>query len=326
MEVRDESFSPVALALIGAPSSAGARRRGQEKAPAALRSAGLLEGLREGGLDVEDMGDLPEIAFRPDPEHPRRQNLGPVMEAARQAAGQVDRALAGGRLPVVLGGDCTLTIGVISALLRHRRRPGLLYFDGDADLNTPQTTTSGILDGMVMAHLLGQGAPELAGIGSRRPLMSREHVVLFGVDPGSGWIDPPEIEILERSAMSTYLRDHVQANPVGTAAEARRELEGRADALLVHLDVDVMNLAAADVPHPRGLEPEEAFAALKVLLASPLWAGLVVTELNADEDPEGDQARLLARGLAEALVARARVAGPREGRSGMGAAAPGSGA
>jgi len=58
------------LALIGVPSSAGARRTGQERAPAAFRAAGLLERLRASGLDVADLGDLPSVSFRPDPEHP----------------------------------------------------------------------------------------------------------------------------------------------------------------------------------------------------------------------------------------------------------------
>ena len=49
------------VALIGVPSSAGARRTGQEGAPAALRAAGLLERLRAKGLDVADLGDLPTV-------------------------------------------------------------------------------------------------------------------------------------------------------------------------------------------------------------------------------------------------------------------------
>lgn len=68
------------FALIGVPSSAGARRTGQERAPAALRAAGLLEKLRAAGLDIEDHGDLPTVTFHPDPEHPRQQNLALVVD------------------------------------------------------------------------------------------------------------------------------------------------------------------------------------------------------------------------------------------------------
>ncbi len=90
MANREEPFIPMAgLALIGVPSSAGARQTGQEGAPAALRAAGLLERLRVKGLDVADLGDLPSVSYSPDPEHPRQQNLALVVDVAQQAADRV---------------------------------------------------------------------------------------------------------------------------------------------------------------------------------------------------------------------------------------------
>jgi arginase len=289
------------LALIGAPSSAGARRTGQEGAPAAFRAAGVLERLRPNGVDVVDLGDLPSVRFRPDPEQPRQQNLDRVVDVARQVADRVDQARDSHRLPLVLGGDCSVSLGVIAGLLRHQQRLGLVYFDGDLDLNTPQTTTSGILDGMVMAHVLGRGAPQLAGIGPRLPLLSEEDIVLFGYDVDSGWIDPPELEALKRSRMSKYALDRIRPDAAAAARDALRHLETRSDAILVHFDVDVMDLPAADVPHPHGLDSDSTFAALRVFVAAPTCAGVVVTEFNAERDPDGSQAQNVVHGLAEAL-------------------------
>ncbi len=289
------------FALIGVPSSAGARRTGQEGAPAALRAAGLLEKLRATGLDVEDHGDLPTVTFHPDPEHPRQQNLALVVDLARQVSDRIDRALASRRTPLVLGGDCSLSLGVIAGLLRHHPRLGLLYFDGDVDLNTPETTSSGVFDGMVVAHALGRGVPQLAGIGPRQPLLSEEEIVLFGYDEGSGMIDPPEIELLNGSHMPQYPADRIRADPAAAAREAMLYLEGRSDAILVHFDVDVMNIPAADLPHPRGLDPDVAFAALNVLVKSPACAAVVVTELNAERDSDGSDAARLVDGMVEAL-------------------------
>jgi arginase len=297
------------LALIGVPSSAGARQTGQEAAPAAFRAAGLLERLREKGLDVADLGDLPSVSFRPDPEHPRQQNVPLVVDVARQVADRVDRALADRRLPLVLGGDCSLSLGVIASLIRHHPRLGLLYFDGDVDLNTPETTKSGVFDGMVMAHVLGRGAPQITGIGSRRPLLSEEDIVLFGYNMESGWIDPPELEVLERSRMSKYPLSRVRADADAAARDALLNLESRSDAILVHFDVDVMDLPAADVPHPHGLDAESTFAALKVFVAAPPCAALVVTELNAERDTDGSQTACLVDGLVEAFGARKERAG-----------------
>lgn len=292
------------LALIGVPSSAGGRRTGQEGGPGAFRAAGLLERLREKGLDVADLGDLPPVSFRPDPENPRRQNLPLVVDVAQLVADRVDQAVASRRLPLVLGGDCSFSIGVIAGLLRHHENLGLLYFDGDVDLNTPETTLSGIFDGMVMAHILGQGAPELAGIGPRRPLLPEENVSLFGYDAGSGWIDPPELEALERSRMRKYPLAQIRADPVAAAREALVGLEKRSDAFLVHFDIDVMDTPAVDVPRPQGLDAESAFSALGVFTAAPTCVAVVVTEFNAELDPTGSHAVGLVDGLVRVLGAR----------------------
>jgi len=289
------------LALIGAPSSAGARQTGQEGAPTALRAAGLLERLRARGLEVADLGDSPTIAFRPDPAHPKQQNLDLVVGVARQVADRVDRAVAGGRAPLVLGGDCTLALGVIAGLIRHRPRLGLVYFDGDLDLEIPETTPSGIFDGMVMAHILGRGVPQLAGVGSRRPLLSEEDIVLFGYNVESGWTDPPELATLERSRLTRFPLPRIRPDAAAAARNALHHLESRSDAILVHFDVDVMDFPAADLPHLNALDSASAFAALKVFVASPKCAGLVVTEFNAERDPAGTHAEHLVRSLVEAL-------------------------
>ena len=48
-------------------------------------------------------------------------------------------------------------LGVMAGVQRRYPEAGLLYVDGDADLATPGTTSSGVLDAMGAAHLLGPG-------------------------------------------------------------------------------------------------------------------------------------------------------------------------
>src|SRR3982074_1359715 len=188
--------------LIGVPSSAGAHGPGQEKAPAALRQAGMLGALREAGLEVEDLGDLPVARFAPDRDNRKRQSQSRVVKVARQVADAVARAVERELVPLVLGGDCTVTLGVVAGLLRHQPDLGLIYFDGDADLTTPETTHSGIFDSMGVSHLIGQGDPDLAHIGPRFPLLPEDRIVLFGFHPYE--IEPDESRVLETSAMVKY--------------------------------------------------------------------------------------------------------------------------
>jgi arginase len=51
------------VAVIGVPTSAGSHHAGQDRAPAALRAAGFVGQLREAGLDVTDLGDVPGAVF-----------------------------------------------------------------------------------------------------------------------------------------------------------------------------------------------------------------------------------------------------------------------
>lgn len=294
------------IAVIGAPSSAGARRVGQEGAPQSFRGAGLIESLRAAGLDVIDAGDLDQVSFRPDPENARQQNLPLVRDVAARLAERVSLAFQHNAKPIVLGGDCTITLGVLAGMIRYLPELGLLYFDGDVDLNTPETTSSGIFDGMVMSHIIGEGADALTHIGPRYPLMPGENIVLFGYNSEAGWMDAAEVQRLEECSMMKYPVTKIRGRAREAAAEALATLEARAPQILVHFDVDVIDAGdfpAADVLHTGGLAFDEAMNLLKVLASSSSFAGLIITEFNSARDPNGTLARRLVKAVVGILTA-----------------------
>ncbi len=95
-----------------------------------------------------------------------------------------------------------------------------------------------------------------------------------------------------------------QEGAPAAARDALLHLESRSDAILVHFDVDVMDFPAADVPHANGLDLESTFAALRVFVTAPTCLGVVVTEFNPEQDPDGSHAERLVDSLVEALGAR----------------------
>src|SRR5688572_11013148 len=113
-----QSAMPDRLAIIGAPSSAGAYAPGQEQAPAALRDAGLLELLSARGIRVEDHGDTSGFRWQADKTNPRAMNAGAVATVARATADRVASALAANAAVLVLGGDCTVELGTVAGALR----------------------------------------------------------------------------------------------------------------------------------------------------------------------------------------------------------------
>jgi arginase len=268
-----------------------------------LREAGLVERLRLAGLLAQDHGDLPQTRFRPDPgRHP--QNLEAVVEVARSIADRVESVLRGGEMPVVVGGDCTIELGVLSGFLRAGEDPALLYLDGGVDLYTPATNPTGILDSMGVAHMVGEPgvAEELARIGPRFPLMEDAKIVLFGYEP-----NPPEFGVLERRSMPRYPAASVRGRAQEAATEALTLLEDSAERFVVHFDVDVIDFVdfpVADVPqHNAGLTFEETMACLTAFAASPGFGGLVVTEFNPDHaDENGELAATFVQKMTGALA------------------------
>ena len=180
MTTKDMETAMSKWTMIGVPSSAGAHHAGQDLAPQALRQAGLVDRARAAGVDIEDAGDLPGAVFAVDHEHPRARNLDAVVRVAGEVADAVAGHLDSGRLPLVVGGDCTITLGVIAGFQRHYPDVGLVYVDGEADLGTPDSDSAGIFDAMGVAHLLGGGAPELAGLAGTTPLLAARRLALVG--------------------------------------------------------------------------------------------------------------------------------------------------
>lgn len=124
--------------LVGAPSSAGAHTPGVEQAPAALREAGLLDALRRRGAEVDDHGDVPGFRWRPDVTRPRAQNAAAVARVAAAVAEAVGVAVDHGGTPLVMGGDCTVTIGLVAGYARTGTPPALVYVDGGPTCTPPK--------------------------------------------------------------------------------------------------------------------------------------------------------------------------------------------
>ncbi len=259
---------PKKIALIGAPSSAAAFSPGTEKAPAALRAAGLVERLQNAGFEVIDHGDCAPRHFADDEEHRRARNLTEIVAGLNDLKTRAEIAVKSGALVLVLGGDCAQAVGLLTGARRYYKHLNLLWFDRDADLNTPATTPSGRIDGMVLAHIIGKGAPELVRFWGESPLVREPDVTLFGL----ARLDPPEQELLSRSPLR-----HVHA-----------------------ADIQAKGAAAA----AGGLGFEDVRAALKEILRRQNLIGLDVAQFNPDKDASGDSAKKIVDLLVEALSAR----------------------
>jgi arginase len=290
------------IGIMGVRSSAGARAIGQEDCPVALREAGLVEKLVDVGHEVIDFGDTEVFRFKPDSSNPTSRNKNLVIEVCKIVSKKVEEILRSGFLPVILGGDCTIAIGSAAGIANVFPKTGLIYLDDDTDLNTPETTPSGIFDGMVVSHIIGRGVKELAHLANHYPALREENVALFGFDPSSGFVDPPEIEFLKNSKVAQFPIGRVRKLGAESAAKrALQELASRVERIFVHFDVDFINgkeMPAKDLIHPDGLTFRDAQLALKVFAESEEFVGMEITEFN----PKMDSYRCMASRLVDLLI------------------------
>jgi arginase len=293
---------PNKIALLGAPTSAAATSAGHEKAPGALRAAGLIDRLRAIGYEVADLGDDPVQLFAQDDESPRARNVSRVLKSLEALKPRVEQAIKSGALPLILSGDCSIALATIAGARRYFRHVSMIYMDRDADLNIPATSPSGIVDGMVVSHIVGRGAAELVRFWGEPPLIREPDLALFGV----ARLDPAEQEVLDRTPLRRYLAaDVIRMGPAAAAQVAIERIHGVGNEFILHLDVDVIEgFAATKVPGEGGLTLAQVREALLVFAKQKHMAAIEVAGYNPTKDPDGAWAKTLIDLLAEVLGER----------------------
>jgi arginase len=301
---------PKKIALIGAPSSAAGFAPGTEKAPAALRAAGLVEKLQSIGYEVTDFGDCAARHFADDDEHKRARNIPQIVALLNELKPRAEMAAKSGGLLLVLGGDCVQTVAILTGARRYYKQLSLLWFDRDADLNTPASTPSGRLDGMALAGIIGRGSPELVRFWGEPPLVREPDALIYGLVR----VDPPERDFLTRSPMRHVYAADIQLKGATAAAQnALTQMHADGREFMLHLDLDVIaqeEFPAVNVPDSGGLSFSEVQASLVEFAKHKNLLGLDVSQYNPDKDPDGSGAKKVVDLLVTALSARFAALAP----------------
>ena len=288
------------LAVLGVPIDIGASQPGAAMGPAALRTAGLMESLRDLGHEVEDQGDVaPPTPLHIDGSFPsdKARNLAEVAAWSRLLSDRTYAIARAGACPIVLGGDHSLSIGTVNGVARHAQEAGrelfVLWLDAHADFNTPATTLSGNMHGMSAALLAGEPGVEAVFGEHARAAIRPGNLRLFGIRS----IDSGERATLR--ARGVEVIDMRLIDEFGVGALMRRVLDAvaAADGLLhVSFDIDVLDPAIAPgvgTTVPGGATLREAHLVMELLHDSGLVTSLDVVELNPFLDVRGQSAILL---------------------------------
>ena len=247
---------------------------------------------------MDDLGDLPRRRWTPDRANPTAQNVAAVAEVTRTVADRVAAAFDPDRPLLVLGGDCSIELGVVAAHVEQPGRIGLIYVDLHTDLNTPATTNEGALDWMVVSHLVAADGtlPEVTG-----RLLAPDQIRYFGIDQNR--MTPGERDLLAELDIAFTTAKQVARDPIATARAARKQMAGF-DHLLVHFDIDLVDFndlpLSENAGRGQGLPLHTTMAAIGELVRAPNLKALTVTELNPHHGSEDGET--IAR-FTQALVA-----------------------
>lgn len=282
--------------LIGAPIDDGQRNLGCIMGPAAYRVAGLAGAIADLGHGVDDwgdlaLGDLPVAVC----SNPAVHHLAEVMGWTALLADKTAAALAGGAMPIILGGDHSLALGTVAGAARHAASVGhplfLLWLDAHSDFHTVETTTSGNLHGTPVAYISGR-----AGFAPFPPFpapVPADHICLFGIRS----VDPAEHAALLRADIAINdMRVLDERGVVAPLAEFLGRVAAAGGMLHVSLDVDFLDPAiapAVGTTVPGGATFREAHLVMELLHESGLVTSLDLVELNPFLDERGRTARLM---------------------------------
>jgi len=270
------------IAIIGVPLDLGAGRRGVDMGPSAIRYAGLRERIAALGYRVRDLGNLAvplaEQIEPPDADEPLRY-LQPIAGIVRDLAQQVRQVISGNTLPIILGGDHSLSIGSVAGVA-HNRRVGVIWLDAHGDYNTPETTPSGNIHGMGLAVLTGRGHPMLTGLIGRTPVLRPGDAALVGVRN----LDDGERELLRTSGVRVFTMHDIDRRGMAAVME-EAILHVSAGTIGFHLsfDLDVLDPHEAPgvgTPVLGGITYREAHLAMELVAASGRLISLDLVEVN----------------------------------------------
>jgi len=285
--------------ILGAPLDSSGEGRGEANAPRALRGAGVVD-----RLDAADAGDI-EARIASAERDPQTGLIGSddVTAASVELRRRVGGILDEGHLPLVIGGDCTLLIGVAAAIRDRGDRPGLWFVDGHLDLYDGSTSPTGEAADMDLAIVTGAAPPVIAE--APRPSVGPRDVVVLGHRSPADTDSPEELEMADPGIELVDATAVTERGAAAVGRQAAARLAGT-DGIWLHLDLDVLgqdSLPAVSYRQPGGLDWDQLEMLLRPLVESSGLVGLSVADLNADLDPDGVAAGrvvdLLARVLKE---------------------------
>ncbi|MBA2467912.1 MAG: arginase family protein [Chloroflexia bacterium] len=286
--------------VVTVPYRYDEREDGSGCGPEALIEAGLIAKITDLGFETRG----PHVSTLPDEERTAGSIAINVGRLGAHTAALVAAARADGAGVLVLAGDDTATVGVVSGLQRAHgagARIGLVWLDAHGDFNTPETSYSGILAGMPVAILAGLAGPLWRGAAGLAAPMPTDRIVISGVRD----LDEREATLLQSTDVRVvHARDAISG---GAHLQAVTRLAATCDILCLHVDLDVLDpslVPSSVTPEPAGLTIRQAADLITVVLDTGKVGVVSLAGLNPGAGQLGRRSIASSMALIEAVIPR----------------------
>jgi arginase len=267
----------------------GQSRRGVDMGPSAVRYAELQKRLTRLGLEVVDRGNVAAPVVEQideDPSDGIAHHAATIAAVCRDVYREACGIASAGNIGIYLGGDHSISMGTVAAALDSRESVGVLWVDAHGDINTPDTTPSGNVHGMVIAALMGL-CPPVMTIGEKR--LRPDQIVYIAVRD----LDPGEQRRLRELGIRVFTMREI--DEMGMAAVGREALGllGDAEALHISWDMDSLDpqvVSGVGTPVPGGLTYREAHLLAEMLADDGRVRSLDIVEINPTLDTRNQTA------------------------------------
>ena len=281
--------------LLGIPLNSDGTLPENENPAKALRDYGLISSLTE-KHNIKDHGD---ITITKHDNYIDKEtgilNLNSVKDISFIAANRLKKILNSGNFSIVLGGDCSILIGIYGAFAYKNLQVGLVFFDAHADFHSTETSETGEVADFELALLTGRGPKEITNMFGKCPLIFDDQVVAYGIR---------DYDLVSESDIEVFSKDRLLR--VGIPESVRLgidKLSSLNKLLWLHFDVDVIDPSLVPVifPSPGGLTFEQSEEFLTQVLSSEYVIGISIACYHPNIDPLGTAGKKIVEIISNSL-------------------------
>ena len=284
------------IRILGVPFNGDGTTPAKENPAAAMRLAGITDFRLPLNWKVEDLGDIEIPAFSGIRDSDTSVlNFNEWKDVSRRTAERMNNILDDTEFLIVLGGDCSILLGVFGAFALADMSVGLMMLDGHTDYRLPTSSSSGEPADLETAVLTGTGPKQIINMFGKAPLLDPDEIFVYGYR---------EPDMIDDSKIRHFSAEELKQIGPDRLAQQELELLSHPKDLWFHLDVDVLDPEIMPVcfPEPGGLNHDETFLFLENCMTSGRFIGISIACYHPKLDPDLRAASKMAEIVKSAIL------------------------